>query len=68
MISCKTCDHYEEYLQEGYMMRCVINRVHVRYETLNIGQCTKHTNPQKQQPKHQTIACTKCGHEMRIEG
>lgn len=66
MISCKTCDHYEEYLKDGYVMRC--KDVDVYSESDDSEGCVDHTNPDKEKPTHQEISCTKCGHSMRIEG
>ena len=70
MISCKTCEHYEEYLKDEYVMKCGLENS--RYTSTDSEGCIDHTKldeyANEEQPKHQAIACTKCGHTMRIEG
>ena len=81
MISCKTCDHYEEYNEDGYIMYCNDPGATVRiFKSLDSGDCIYHTKlhedadeTEKKQAilevkTLQHIECTKCGHKMRIEG
>lgn len=68
-LDCKTCDYYEEYKRDGYVMKCNSKEPSFYLDTLLWG-CTQHTKENKQANLEvkppQVIECTKCGHEMRV--